>query len=192
AIEMESILDTANRETGFELFKVASGYGPSDHQSFYSKNIPVLFFFTGLHNDYHRPSDDFDKINFNGMARVTDITSGVAALLATRPTRPQYAATERDASIRWQARGYLGVQLGEAGDGGVLVSGLMPGGAAEKAGILVGDRLNRFNDSIIRSTGEALELIQARDPGDPLEIELLRGVETLTVTAVLQSRPAER
>ncbi|MEM1069888.1 MAG: M28 family peptidase, partial [Planctomycetota bacterium] len=84
-----------NEKGKFKLEKVPSGYGPSDHQSFYQSGVPVLFFFTGLHNDYHRPSDDFDKINFKGLSRITDIVSEVTLELATDPQRPEYAETEK-------------------------------------------------------------------------------------------------
>ena len=82
ADSLEQMLDQANEQGKFDLYKVASGYGPSDHQSFYEAGVPVLFFFTGLHNDYHRPSDDFDKIDFGGMVRITDMVSDVALKLA--------------------------------------------------------------------------------------------------------------
>ncbi len=192
AAEMESILDDANRTTGFKLFKVASGFGPSDHQSFYTRNIPVLFFFTGLHNDYHRPTDDFDKINFNGLTRITDITSNVVAELAMRLERPHYAATDRDVSIRWQATAYLGIQLRDMNDGaGIMISGVTPGGAAEKAGIKIGDRIQRFDDSVIRTIGEVLDAVRIREANDPLRIVLQRGTEAITAIAILQKRPSQ-
>ncbi len=107
---MNEILDQANERQQFNLFQVATGYGPSDHQSFYEAGIPVMFFFTGLHNDYHRPTDDFDKINFGGLTRITDTVSEVTFQLATRENRPQYAKTEGLAKIRRQMTAYLGVQ----------------------------------------------------------------------------------
>jgi hypothetical protein len=190
AREMESIVEAANQETKFKLFKVPSGFGPSDHQSFYTRNIPVLFFFTGLHNDYHRPSDDFDKINLNGLTRITDITSGVAVELASRSDRPQYVATDRNVSIRWQATAYLGVQLRDLNDGkGVLISAVTSGGAAEKAGVRMGDRIQKLGEASPRSVSEVLEIIRARDADEPLRIELQRGVNTVVVTAILETRP---
>lgn len=189
AAEMDEIVEAANQSTGFKLFKVPSGYGPSDHQSFYTQNIPVLFFFTGLHNDYHRPSDDFDKINFNGLTRITDITSGVAVDLALRQERPQYAATNRDVSIRWQATAHLGIQLRETDDGGVMITAVTPGGAAEAAGMLAGDRLQKFDDRQIGTIGEVLETVGSREVGDSLRVELQRGESILTLTAILKNRP---
>ena len=189
AVELDAILEDANQSTAFKLFKVPSGYGPSDHQSFYMQKVPVLFFFTGLHNDYHRPSDDFDKINFNGLTRITDITSGVAVDLAIRPERPRYAETDRDVEIRWQASAYLGVQLRELEEGGVMISAVTSGGSADVAGLLAGDRLRKFDDVEIRTTGEVLEAIGTREVGDSLRVELQRGETILILNAFLQKRP---
>jgi hypothetical protein len=190
AVEMDAILEAANEPLGFKLYKVPTGYGPSDHQSFYTRKVPVLFFFTGLHNDYHRPSDDFDKINFIGLTRITDITSNVAADLATRPVRPRYAATDRDVSIRWQATAYLGVQLRDMDDKeGVMITGVTPDGAAAKAEIRVGDRLRKLDETPVQSVGQVLEIIRMREANDPLKVEVKRGEEVLTVTAILQNRP---
>lgn len=190
ALEMDAILEEANKPLGFKLFKVPSGFGPSDHQSFYTRNVPVLFFFTGLHNDYHRPSDDFDKINFIGLTRITDITSNVAFDLATRQTRPQHTVTQRDVSIRWQATAYLGVQLRDLGnEEGVLITGVTPGGAADKAGIQVGDRLRTLDDAAIKTVGQVLETIRTREADDPLRVEVQRGEEVMKVIAILQNRP---
>ncbi len=190
ATELDDILERANGRTQFKLFKVASGYGPSDHQSFYRQKVPVLFFFTGLHNDYHRPSDDSDKINFTGLARITDITCEVATLLATRPDRLAYAETVREVEIRWQATAYLGVQLREiAEQQGVLVTGVTPGNAAEAAGILVGDQILKIDEREVKTPGEVLETIRSRDAGDPIKVHFLRANQLMSVIAILKNRP---
>lgn len=190
AAELDEILERANGRTQFKLFKVASGYGPSDHQSFYRQKVPVLFFFTGLHNDYHRPSDDSDKINFTGLARITDITCEVATLLATRPDRLAYAETVREVEIRWQATAYLGVQLREIGQRqGVLVTGVTPGNAAEAAGIVVGDQILKIDEREVLTPGEVLETIRSRDAGDPIKVQFLRENQMMSVVAILKNRP---
>ena len=68
---------------------MTDGFGGSDHESFYVKNIPVLFAFTGLHSDYHRPSDDSDRINYNGMARIADYLELIVLDLVRRPEHPR-------------------------------------------------------------------------------------------------------
>ena len=70
---------------------MTDGFGGSDHQSFYGKDIPVLFAFTGIHSDYHRPSDDSDRINYAGMARIADYMELILLDVARRPERPEFA-----------------------------------------------------------------------------------------------------
>ena len=86
---LDALVTDAARDAGVRLTKIGTGYGPSDHRNFYRAGVPVLFFFTGLHDDYHRPSDDFDKINFTGLARVTEITVTVVGQLATADRPPR-------------------------------------------------------------------------------------------------------
>jgi hypothetical protein len=192
-------VERLNRQTGFSLFKVASGYGPSDHQSFYEQKIPVLFFFTGLHADYHRPSDTPDKINFSGMARITDLTSALAHELATAAAPPAYATTDRDVKIRQQARAYLGVALreGAAADGqaaipdSVFVTAITPDSPAEAAGVRVGDRLLKLDDVEVRQVAEVIEMVGLREADVPLRLKLERAGEQLELTAILKNRPGE-
>lgn len=211
APEFDALVERANQTTGFQLFKVTSGYGPSDHQSFYTRKIPVLFFFTGLHADYHRPSDKIEKINFNGMARVTDITAVVVAELATAAQRPGYAVTDRDVKIREQKRVFLGVSLQEVFDrqneptradadadaadkdapAGAIVSAVAVGSPAESAGVRPGDRLMRLNGISIRSLSDVIEIVNQREENDALKIELERGGEAITTTAKLKLRPGQ-
>ncbi len=201
AAGFEELVERANEQTAFSLFKVTSGYGPSDHQSFYTRKIPVLFFFTGLHSDYHRPSDTIEKINLNGMARITDITSIVATELAVRPQRPQYATTQRDVKVRQQSQAYLGVSLASAPEeaeaaasdspAGVLVSAVAAGSPAELAGIKAGDRLLRIDGVALRTFGDVIERVGEREADEVLEISLDRDGTLLSVSATLQRRPGE-
>ncbi len=185
---MDQIVEGANRETQFNLFKVPTGYGPSDHQSFYEVGIPVLFFFTGLHNDYHRPSDDFDKIDFGGMTRITDITSNSTFELAIRRERPQYAVTEKSVEIRRQMTAFLGVTLSDRGDQ-VAITGLTPGGPAEKGGIRVGDRLTTIAGKPIRKSTDVLQQLRDRSPGDEVKIEIIRDGRLVLLETRLTARP---
>ena len=82
---LERLVDFANANYNFKMFKVAGGVGPSDHASFYRKKIPVLFFFTGTHPDYHKPTDTADKINYAGLAQVVEREAGTLAGLHRRP-----------------------------------------------------------------------------------------------------------
>jgi len=202
AAGFDELVDRANRDTGFALFKVASGYGPSDHQSFYMQKVPVLFFFTGLHSDYHRPSDKIDKINLNGMARITDITSVVASELAIADQRPAYATTDRDVQIRQQSKAYLGVSLQESTDrpeaqgdngapGGAIVSAVSAGSPADLSGIRLGDRLVKIDSIPIRSVADLIDHVGDCEIDAVVKIELVRGGQSIELSARLQRRPGD-
>lgn len=185
---LEQIVDQSNARYRFDLFKVPTGYGPSDHQSFYEAGVPVLFFFTGLHNDYHRPSDDSDKIDFGGMTRITDMVSDVTYQLAIREERPEYAETENRVQIRRQMTAFMGVTLSDRGDH-VVLSGLTPGGPAERGGLRIGDRLDRLGKGRVRTSADVLDLLRNRSPGDSLRISVVRGGREIEVTVRLEARP---
>ena len=185
---LEQLVDGLNQRYQFDLMKVPSGYGPSDHQSFYEVGVPVLFFFTGLHNDYHRPSDDFDKIDYGGLTRITDMVSDVAFDLATREERPRYAETEKRVQIRRQLTAFMGVSLQDRTDH-VVISGLTSGGPAERTGLKPGDRLDRLGKKSVRTAVDVLDLLRHRSPGDALKVSLTRDGQPLEFEIRLDTRP---
>ncbi|EMI18717.1 secreted protein containing Peptidase M28 domain protein [Rhodopirellula maiorica SM1] len=185
----EQMVDGLNQSYQFNLMKVPSGYGPSDHQSFYEAGVPVLFFFTGLHNDYHRPSDDSDKIDYGGLTRITDMVSDVAFDLATREARPRYAETEKRVQIRRQLTAFMGVSLHDRADH-VVISGLTSGGPAERMGLQPGDRLDRLGKKSVRTAVDVLDLLRHRSPGDALKVSLTRNGEPLEIEIRLDARPS--
>ncbi len=185
---LDAIVERANERQQFKLFKVPTGYGPSDHQSFYEAGLPVLFFFTGLHNDYHRPSDDSDKINFGGLTRITDIVSEVTFELAVRDQRPAYVETENRVQIRRQMTAFMGVSLADRGDH-VVLSGLAEGGPAEKGGLRLGDRLDKLGDKAVKTSADVLGIMRSRSPGDRLKVEVTRSGNPVEVTIRLAPRP---
>jgi hypothetical protein len=190
SLSFDALVDRINvaQPEPFRLFKVASGYGPSDHQSFYESGVPVLFFFTGLHSDYHRPSDDFDKIEFGGLSRITDIVSDVAFELAIRHERPEYAETDKRFRIRHQLTAFLGVSLSDRQDH-VMISGVVDGGPAQQAGIEPGDRLEKLGDQRVRTAHEVIEWVRSRSPGDRATASIRRGGRSIELTVELAKRP---
>lgn len=189
ADDFDAMVDRANAQQSepFSLFKVTSGYGPSDHQSFYEAGIPVLFFFTGLHNDYHRPSDDSDKIDFGGLTRITDIVSDVVCELAIRDERPAYAKTENRVKIRRQLTAFLGVSLRNQDDH-VVVSDLATGGPAERGGIQRGDRLESLGKQEIKTAADVIQWVRDRSPGDKAKAVVVRGGERMELPVELAKR----
>src|SRR6202011_5293936 len=91
----DKLIDSLNENYQFQLHKVPSGFGPSDHSSFYLRKIPVFFFFTGDHPDYHKPTDTVDKINVAGMTRVADLVEDLVGYLENVAERPKYVKVPR-------------------------------------------------------------------------------------------------
>jgi C-terminal processing protease CtpA/Prc len=184
----DDLVERANEGYEFNLFKVPSGYGPSDHQSFYTAGVPVLFFFTGLHDNYHRPTDDFDKIEFGGLTRITDIVSDVTYELATLEQRPTYAETEKQVRVRRQITAYMGVSLANS-EGSVVISGLVEGAPAERAGLKAGDLLKKLGENPVKNSQQVLELMRSRSPGQKMPVTVVRDGGSISLTIDLVARP---
>ncbi|HVZ55102.1 MAG TPA: M28 family peptidase [Chitinophagaceae bacterium] len=159
----------------------SSGTGPSDHTSFYRHNIPVLFFFTGLHPDYHRPSDDADKINYPGEYQVIryiqDLLAGVnrdPARLAFTPTREAASGSE----VRFQVT--LGIMPDYSYSGsGVRCDGVTDGRPAQKAGLRTGDVIIQLGDYHVTSLENYMQALGRFHKGDKTTVTYLRGGQTL-------------
>jgi Tol biopolymer transport system component len=171
------------------------GYGPSDHSPFYAAGVPVLHFFTGAHEDYHKPSDTPDKINAIGAARVAMLVADVAREAAARPARLTYKAAPAPAPAG-DVRSYgasLGTVPDYAGDGrpGVLIGGVRPEGAAARAGIRHGDLLVELAGTPIRDIYDFMYVLQRSKPGDTVKTVVDRGGKRLelAVTFGASQRP---
>lgn len=192
ADEWNGILDAAASAAGVELARKEDGYGPSDHTSFYLKDIPVLHFFTNTHEDYHRPSDDWERIDVQGIERVVQVVEAAARGAADRRaalTLRRGAGTPPSAA---QGRGY-GAYLGSIPDytpaeRGVRIGGVREGSPADRAGLRAGDIIVGFDDQEIADIYAMTEALRARKPGDRVRIRVLREGRELTLTAVLGER----
>jgi aminopeptidase YwaD len=183
------LIDELNGAAKFDLGRNEGGFGGSDHQSFYNAKIPVLFFFTGLHADYHRPSDTAEKINTTDTARVVSFVAQATERIAGLPERPAYQQTATAAAASPQrsvGRASLGT-IPEYGGNvvGVLLGGVREGSPAEKAGLKAGDIIIQFGDRTIRNIEEYTAALGDAKPGDVVKIVVKRGNETVTVTATL-------
>lgn len=168
--------------------------GQSDHLSFYNRKIPVLHFFTGTHEDYHRASDTWDKLNYGGMARVSDLVMASALqIVDTRepinfvslPSRPprERRADERSLST------YLGSIPDYGGNAaGVQLAGVMDGSPAAVAGLRPGDVIIQLARKTIQSIEDLTAALGAQKPGDEVEIIALRGGSPVTLKATLGVR----
>lgn len=160
----------------------SSGMGPSDHTSFYLKNIPVLHFFTGSHNDYHKPSDDFDKINYAGEVKVLDLI--VSLIMEVDKGQPMaFLATKNKTMGSSRAfKVTLGVMPSYTSDEhGLKVDGVSEGKPAQKAGILTGDLIIRIGEYDISDIQTYMETLGKFEKGQTVPVVVKRGGETLTV-----------
>ena len=181
------LIDEVNKAANFSISKSESGFGASDQQSFYLQKIPVLFFFTGLHADYHKPSDTAEKINYTDQARVVEFVAACARRIADSAARPAYQeikAQEAAPAARFR------VSLGSIPDyaaevEGVMLAGVRPGSPAEKAGLKAGDIIVKFGRHDIRNVQEYTVALADFKPGDEVEIVVKRGSERVVVKAVL-------
>ena len=146
------------------------GKAPSDHESFYGRDVPVLFFFTGLHGDYHRPSDDWNTLNFEGHAKVARFASLVALDVATRKDRPPF--TKCDAG-GFEVGPYIGVGIEPKPDG-AYVAHIDDKGPGKKAGVKEGDRLVAWNGAPITDANVWNDLLSKSKPSDKVELTVER------------------
>ena len=193
ATELPAILDSASAGMGFKLTAQGDGYGPSDHASFYEKGMPVLHFFTDLHEDYHRATDDADKINAGGEARVVNVAERIARAIADRPSRLTFvrqAAPQQTMSSREGTSAYLGSvpDMAASEVKGVRLSGVRPGSPADSAGLKAGDVIVEFGGRPIGDLYQYTDALYAHQPGEVVEIVVLRGGERVVVKARLGKR----
>ena len=195
ATEMRGIVDSAAAGTGLVVRGVGDGFGPSDHSSFYAKGIPVLHFFTDLHEDYHRATDDADKVSAAGIGRVAAMAERVIRTIADRDARLTPVRVSRPPTMSTTGRGRE-VYLGSIPDmsapeiPGVRLTGVRADSPADKAGLKAGDIIVEFDGKPVKDLYQYTEAMQARKPGDTVKIVVLRGNERVTVEAVLGRRGA--
>ncbi|MFN7937414.1 MAG: M28 family peptidase [Bryobacteraceae bacterium] len=172
-----------------------SGYGSSDHTSFTTKEVPVLFFFSGLHADYHKPSDTWDKIDSPSAVKVLRIVAGVTDRLAVSAERPVFAKVEppkMPAGAAGGSGGY-GPYFGSIPDfaevpNGVRFSDIRAGSPAAKAGLKGGDILVEFDGKAIQNLYDYTYALRARKPGDVVKVKVMRGGAPMEAEVTLEAR----
>ncbi len=169
------------------LIEKPEGFGPSDQSSFYAQKIPVLHFFTGSHPDYHRPTDDWEKINFPGMTSVIDVVEDVVASTAQSPRRPDYIAVKDRAQVeRSGSRPYFGsIPDFSSEDSGYVISGVAPGGPADLAGLKGGDRIVEFGGRKVSGLDDFDLALRAFSAGDEVTVLVARGGKTVKLKVIL-------
>lgn len=191
------LLNGHNADSAFVISMNPDGFGPSDHAQFYGKDIPVLFFFTGTHDDYHKPTDDVERINFPGEEKITKLVYAIVNDLDTMAVRPpfvrvQIAASGRGGSQSGDSRAFtvtLGIvpDVGESNTG-MKVSGVRPNGAGEKAGLKAGDVLISMGGKKIMNIYDYMGLLGELKAGDEVTLEVNRDGAIVQLKAVMQKR----
>ncbi len=201
AAEWTGLVEPHCRGLGLFCKLGGDGYGPSDMTPFYAAGVPVLFFFTGAHSDYHRPSDTADKINALGIAKVAALASSVVTDLGERLQKTPSALTWRKPSgppPRAGDRGY-GAYLGTIPDytamqgikGGVKLNGTRPQSPAEEAGVKPGDVLIGLGDSKIDNLEDMSFALKKFKPGQSVDVVVLRDGQRRAMKALLRTRPSQ-
>jgi membrane-associated protease RseP (regulator of RpoE activity) len=162
------------------------GFGPSDHSSFYAEKIPVLYLFTGNHDDYHKTTDDAHLVNAAGGAQAALMAAEVAARLAMRDGRLTYRSVP-DSRPRGDRRSFnasLGTIPSYTDKGpGVVLDGVRPDGAAAKAGLQKGDRILKIGAIDVASVMELVYVLDDARPGQKTTITIERGGKKMTLEA---------
>ncbi len=159
----------------------SSGVGPSDHTSFYLKNLPVLHFFTGSHSDYHKPSDDWDKINYKGEADVLSLIATVITSLDAEPKLTFLTTKTKPMGTRSAFKVTMGVMPSYSSDAeGLKVDGVTEGRPAQKAGIQTGDVIIQMGDLAIKDIQNYMEALGKFEKGQTVPVKVKRAGETLT------------
>jgi Zn-dependent M28 family amino/carboxypeptidase len=174
----------------FDLTLNEDGYGPSDHSSFYSKQVPVLFFWTGTHEDYHKPSDTADKINYTAEAHLLSFIADILRLMDASDRRPTYtAAKSSNAGRAIGFRVYLGTMPSYAGTSdGLTLDGVREDSPAAQAGLKPGDKIVRMAGRDVHNVYDYTYALAEMKAGQEYEVEIMRGTERLK----LKITPAPR
>jgi hypothetical protein len=190
----KKLVDDADRGLGFDLSYSGSGYGASDHMSFTVRSVPVLFFFSGLHSDYHKPSDTWEKINAEDGAKVVRLVAQVVNGLDQVKEKPPFVRVAEPTPSAMGGGGGYGPYFGSIPDfgaaehGGVKFADVRDGSPAAKAGFKAGDTLIDFGGKKIDNLYDFTYALRAHKPGDKVSVTVLRNGENVTREVTLEVR----
>jgi Zn-dependent M28 family amino/carboxypeptidase len=172
----------ANPGARFALTLTEDGFGPSDHASFYAKQTPVLFFWTGTHEDYHKPSDTADRINYEGEQKIVSFVADIVRALDANDARPTYTLARSDATAGRSTgfRVYLGTipNYAETTDG-MKLDGVREDSPAAKAGLKAGDVIVSLAGRDVRNVYDYTYALGEMKAGVEYDVEVVRGGERL-------------
>ena len=182
-------ITTVDPNGAFELTMNEDGYGPSDHSQFYGKQIPVLFFWTGTHSDYHKPSDTFDKINYDDEARILNLVARIVRDVDGADKRLTYTTAKVDPPRGGGFRVYLGTIPNYAeSTNGLLIDGVREGSPAEKGGLKPGDRIVKIGTREVKNVYDYTYALGEMKAGQEYVFEVMRGNEKLSLKVTPEAR----
>lgn len=185
------LIEKRNVAAGFNAVLQEDPYLPTDTTSFYPKGVPVLSFFTGSHDDYHKPTDDADKLEYEGLVRITKFAQGIISDLLKADARPEYVKVERSGSggSRENLRAYLGTIPDYATEvAGVKLSGVRGGSPAEKGGLKGGDIIVEFGGQKVANIYDYTYALDAVKIGQPVTIAVMREGKRVALTVTPEAR----
>ena len=185
AVNLESEIEPIISKTNLQYSFSPEGYGPSDHSSFYVSDVPVLFFFTGAHSDYHTPDDDTEKINYKGMEAISQLIFSIANHLSTMDEKLVF---QEAGSKKQEERQRFKVTLGIMPDytysatSGLRIDAVLKDRPASDAGLEDGDIIIEMNGGSVDDIYEYMNRLSDFRPGDEVTVKVLRGKNEKTVT----------
>jgi Zn-dependent M28 family amino/carboxypeptidase len=196
AAAFDAIVKSADEHSPLVIKDIGKGgLGPSDHMSFALKRVPVLFFFSGLHADYHRPTDDADKINYEGLEQVVDLAADVIDQVAAMPKQEYIVAADAHSMSMGTPSTRTTVTLGVVPDysstsegGGVKISGTSSGSPAAKAGLKEGDVIVQWDEKKLDTLYDLSDVLSRGKPGQKVKLKLIRDGKTIETEATLVKR----
>ena len=189
----DNILDAHNTDYNFKITKTPDGLGPSDHSSFYLKNVPALHFFTGTHTDYHSPPDDIEKINAEGELRILNFIYDIVNDLDDANVKPEFTKVEISENNEKRSMGSVKIYVGTIPDysysgDGMKIAGVKEGGPADKGGMIAEDIIVKFGNVDVKNIYDYMFAMGEFKPGDEAEITVLRNNEPVVLKVTMGSR----
>ena len=180
-----SVIDPQQRKLAFGIKLDSSGTGPSDHTSFYRKDIPVLFFFTGQHKDYHRPTDDAPLINYEGELHIVNYISQLIQNLNKQDQKLAFLKTREEAARATSFKVTMGVMPDYTFAGsGMRIDGATEGRPGAKAGLKAGDIIIRIGEHPVTSVQDYMQVLNKFEKGQKTIIRFKRGNEEVETELV--------
>ncbi len=190
AEKFNDLIRPAIERAGLTVRADPGGRGPSDHASFYAAGIPVLFLFTGNHDDYHKPTDKAFTVNPLGAAKIVHLVEELAKTLVTTPEKPKFTSTDgKGGSDRGYAKVRLGVQpsMSKREGPGLGIDDVSAGTSAADAGLTKGDVILKWGDKPMEGAADLMERLRDHEPGDVVKLTILRDGKEMIVDVTLKA-----